>query len=148
MNRFLPWLCCFLCLLLGLSAGWWFGYTRPIARNQRQLLQEYQRVGDAFHATDGEMAGFGLRLPEIRDSIQRQDEFAAAMALAALVKLEERDTNKARERLVGVIAIYYNTWHNNGVDTNVVNHIEKYAARYRDLAAAISTNRNTKNKAE
>ena len=142
MNRFLPWLCCFLCLLLGLSAGWWFGYTRPAVKNQQKLLQEYKNIRDAFHATDREMRDYGFRLPEMWDSMQRQDEFAAGMALAALVKIEEGDTNKAKERLAGVIGIYYHTWHNNAANTNVINHIEKYAAKYLYLAAAISTNRN------
>ena len=96
MNRFLPWLCCFLCLLLGLSAGWWFGYTRPSVKNQRQLLQEYQKVRDAFHATDREMTDFGSGLPEVWESMQRQDEFAATMALAALVKIEAGDQEIGR----------------------------------------------------
>ena len=90
------------------------------------------------------MANLGARLPEFWDATQRQDEYAAAMALAALVKLEEGDTNKARERLAGTIGIYYHTWRDNGADTNVIRNIEKYAGKYPLLSNAIWAGRGEK----
>ena len=75
------------CVLLGVGIGWYFGFTRPATRNQRKLLSEYQFVRDNFHTTDKEMA--------------------AAMALGALVKLEQGGVEKAKSRLETTISIYY-----------------------------------------
>jgi hypothetical protein len=75
------------CLLVGIGLGWFFGYTRPAAKNQRELLRQYQCVRDNFHMTDAEMADFGEHQQEYFAAMKRQDEMAAVIALAALVKL-------------------------------------------------------------
>jgi hypothetical protein len=144
MKRYLPWIICCLGLLVGVSVGWVFGHTRPELSDQRKLLAEYQRLRDAFGLTDEEMSRIGALLPTLQTQMQRQDEYAAAMALAAFHRLEEGDTNKAKEVLAATIGTYYHTWRDDGGDTNVISRIEKYAAKYQVLASAISTNRNTK----
>jgi hypothetical protein len=123
-------------ILLGLGFGWYFGYTRPVAQNQRKLLKEYQTVRDAFHATDEEMADFGGRLPEFWDMAKRQDEMAAVIALAALVKLEQGDIEKAKWRLQTEISTYYRGHRHDG-DSNVLLHITRFAATNAALSNAI-----------
>ena len=136
MNRTLQPLVCFLCLLLGLSVGWYFGYTRPVAKDKRKLLKEYQVVRDNFKMTDAEMADFAEHHKEYWEAMKRQDEMAAVMALAALVKLEQGDIERARTRLEGTISIYYRGHRHDG-DSNVLRHITTFAATNAALSNAI-----------
>lgn len=109
--------------------------------NQHKLLKEVHSVRGAFQATD-DKTDFGMKPPEFQDRLRREDDYAADIALAALVKLETGDTDAAKRRLIGAIKLYYLRWHNHGGDSNVLSWIEKYAAQYPDLGAAIS-NTNT-----
>jgi hypothetical protein len=136
MNRFLPQVVCGLCLLVGLSVGWYADYTRPSVRGQRKLLKEYQTVRDAFRLTDEDMAKWGGRIPEFFDSVRRQDETAAAMGLAALVRLEKGDTESARNVLQKTISIYYRSHRDDG-NTNLLKHITNFAATNASLSNAI-----------
>lgn len=136
MQRLLPAIACSLCLLLGLSVGWYFGYTRPSVKNQRKLLKEYQVVRGAFGLTDKQMAEIGEQLPQIRQQMAREDEMAAAMALGALVKLEQGDIEKAKSRLQTTISIYYRRHHHDG-NTNVLRHIMTFAATNAALSNTI-----------
>ena len=124
------------CLLVGIGLGWFFGYTRPAAKNQRDLLRQYQYVKDNFHMTDAEMADFGEHQQEYFAAIKRQDEMAAVIALAALVKLDQGDIEKAKWRLQTEISTYYRG-HNRDGDTNVLRHITTYAATNAALSNAI-----------
>ena len=125
------------CLLVGIAAGWYFGYTRPAAKNQRELLQQYQYVRDNFHMSDAEMADFGAHEQEYFAAMKRQDETAASMALGALVRLERGDIERTRHVLEQTISIYYRGHRQDG-DSNVLRHIETFAATNASLSNAIS----------
>ena len=124
------------CVLLGVGIGWYFGFTRPATRNQRKLLSEYQFVRDNFHMTDKEMADFGEHRAEYFAAMKRQDEMAAVIALAALVKLEQGDMEKTKSRLQTAISIYYRGHRQDG-DSNVLRHITTFAATNAALSNAI-----------
>lgn len=62
MKRFVPVL---VSVLIGVSIGWYFGYTRPVARNQRKLLKEYQLVKETFQMSDADMADFAKTVKSI-----------------------------------------------------------------------------------
>jgi hypothetical protein len=133
MKRIIPLL---VAILLGLSVGWYFGYTRPVAQNQRKLLKEYQSVRDALHATDGEMAHFGGRLPEYWDAVKRQEEFAAGIALGVFFKLEKGNVEGAKSNLATTVAIYYRGHRHDG-DTNFLARIERIASTNAAISNAI-----------
>lgn len=136
MRRFLPALASCLCLLLGLSVGWYFGYTRPSVQNQSKLLNEYQSLRDKLGMTDEQLAEIGKQLPHLRRQMAREDEMAAAMALGALVKLERGDIEKARSVLERTVSIYYRGHQHDG-NSNVLRNIEKLAASSASLSNAI-----------
>jgi hypothetical protein len=123
-------------LVVGCGIGWYFGYSRPVAENQRKLLAEYQRVRDAFHATDEEMADFGGRLPEFWDAAKRQDEIAAAIALSVFHQLEGGDIDGAKKNLATTVSIYYRGHKYDG-NTNVIAHIKRYASTNAAISNAI-----------
>jgi hypothetical protein len=123
-------------VLVGVGIGWYFGYTRPVAENQRKILKNYQTVRDAFHATDEEMADFGGRLPEFWDAAKRQDEFAAAVALATFRQLEAGDVSRAKKTLANTMGGYYRGHRDDG-NTNVLAHIQSLAATNGKVADAI-----------
>ena len=127
MRRSIPAVLCVLCLAAGLTAGWYLGYTRPVAENQRRILTEYEHVRGAFHATDEEMADFGTRLPEMWEAIHRQDEMAAAMAWHAHRLVHQGDTNRAMELLAKTVRMYWIDHHDNG-NSNLIANIERYAS--------------------
>ena len=124
------------CLLAGISVGWFLGYRRPVAKNQRELLRQYQIVRDNFHMSDADMADFGAHQQEYFAQMKRQDEMAAVIAFAALVKLDEGDLEKAKWRLQTEISIYYRS-HNRDGNSNVLRHITTYAATNAALSNAI-----------
>jgi recombinational DNA repair ATPase RecF len=105
-------------------------------KNQRKLLAEYQAVRDAFGLTDKQMAEMGEQLPQMREQMMRQDEFAAAIALAAFTKLEQGDIERAKWRLVTTISIYYRGHKHDG-DSNLLARIERYAATNAAISNAI-----------
>jgi hypothetical protein len=124
------------CVFIGVGIGWYVGYSRPTAKNQRKLLSEYQFVKDNFHMTDAEMADFGEHHAEYFEAMKRQDEMSAVIALAALVKLNQGDMEKAKWRLETAIAIYYRG-HNQDGNSNVLRHITTYASTNVALSNAI-----------
>lgn len=44
------------CLILGIGVGWYFGYTRPTTKKQRELLAQYQYVRDNNVFKDSDLA--------------------------------------------------------------------------------------------
>jgi len=70
------------------------------------------------------------------DAMKRQDEMAAVVALAALVKLDGGDIEKAKSRLHTAISIYYRGHRDDG-DSNVLRHITAFAATNAALSNAI-----------
>lgn len=124
------------CLIVGVGAGWFLGYVQPTATNQRELLQQYRYVRDNFHMTDAEMVDFGEHEKEYFDAMKRQDEMAAAIALGALGRLNHGNIDRTRHVLEQTISIYYRGHRDDG-DTNIIRHIEEYAATNASLAHAI-----------
>jgi hypothetical protein len=136
MKRFLPATCFGLCFLLGLSIGWYFGYTRPSVRDQRKLLEEYRTVRDGFRLSDKEMAEIGAQLPNIRKQMERSDEFAAALALGVFKELEAGKVESAKKHLGQTVSIYYRGHRYDG-DTNLLAKIERYAVTNAAISNAI-----------
>jgi len=124
------------CILIGIGIGWYYGYTRPVAKNQRELLKQYQYTRDNFHMTDAEMADFGKHESEYFAAMQRQDEFAAAIALAAFKNLEASNTDRAKWELETTVSAYYRGHLHDG-NTNLLHHIVYYAATNSALSNAI-----------
>lgn len=120
-------------ILAGIGIGWYFGYSRPVVRNQRELLKEYQYTRDNFHMTDAEMADFANHKAEYFEEMKRQDEMAAVIALMAL---EVGDTERAKKVLVTTVSSYYRVYSKNG-NTNLIRHIVSYAATNSALSNAI-----------
>jgi hypothetical protein len=123
MKRILPLI---FSLLFGIGIGWYFGYTRPVAKHQRELLKEYQDVKNEVHVTDEEMADMGRKIPQYFKDMKRQDEMAAAVALSALMKLEAGETDAAKLSLLQAVGSYYRLYH------------EQVGDKYPDIAAEIS----------
>jgi hypothetical protein len=116
--------------------GWYFGYTRPSVTNQRELLKKYQLEKDNFHVTDADMADFAAHKKEYFEGMKREDEMAAAMAFAALLRLERDDIAKARNVLERTISIYFRGHRHDG-DSNILRNIEIFAATNASLSNAI-----------
>jgi hypothetical protein len=124
------------CVLAGLGIGWYFGYTRPVAKNQRELLKQYQYTRDNLHMTDAEMADFAKHESEYFAAMERDDEFAAAVALNALQNLEAGDTERAKWELESTVSVYYRAYSSGG-NTNLIGHIVSYATTNAALSNAI-----------
>jgi hypothetical protein len=98
--------------------GWYFGYTRPAAQNQRKLLWELRANKDGFHQTE------------------QQDEFATAVACGAFARLEAGDTENAKHKLLTTISIYYRAHRLDG-NSNIIAGIEAFASTNAALSNAI-----------
>ena len=127
-----------LCISLGIGIGWYLGYTRPAARSQRELLEQYQYVRDNFHLTDQEMAEAGPKIPQYFEDMKRQDETAAKFGLGGFRLLERGETDRAKQYLLKAVGSYYRLYHNKGGDTNFLFKIEEAARQYPLLATEIS----------
>ena len=126
------------CLIVGVGIGWYFGYTRPTGKNQRELLAQYHYVRGNLHMTDAEMAEAGPKMPQYFEDMKRQDETAARFALGAFVILEHGDADRAKTHLLKAVGSYYRVYHGNGGDTNFLAKIEEAAQKYPAVAAEIS----------
>ena len=135
MKRIIPLL---ICLFVGVGIGWYFGYTRPTAKNRRELLAQYQYVRDNFHMTDAEMAEAGPKIPQYFEDMKRQDEMAAVVALGAFKHLERGEIDGSKKSMLRAIGSYYRVYHTKGGDTNIMAQIEKAAQDYPALAAELT----------
>ena len=133
MNRVISFL---VCILIGVGIGWFFGYTRPAAKDQRELLKQYQYVRDNFHMTDAEMADFGKHRAEYFEAMKRQDEVAAAIALGAFKNLEAANIEGAKWKLATTVGIYYRG-HSRDGDTNLLARIVSCATTNAAISNAI-----------
>ena len=124
--RILPYI---ICLLPAVILAWY-------AWSNHKLITEYHIVRDNFRMTDAEMADFGEHRQEYLDAMKRQDEFAAAIALRVFYQLESGDTEGAKKNLATTISIYYRGHKHDG-NTNVIAHIESYAATNAAISNAI-----------
>ena len=121
MKKFLLLTCCLLCFLISLFGGWYYGYTRAVARAERILQQDKEMIIDHFHET------------------KDQDEFAAAIALGAFKRLQAGDLDRVQFKLLATIGIYYHAHRIDG-NSNLIESIERYAA----TNAAVSNTINRK----
>lgn len=121
----------------GLGIGWYCGYNRPVAHNQRKILNEYQTVRDSLKLSDGEMAELGRKLPEFRESAKRQDEFAAAIALSVFQQMEAGRVDEAKSNLVKTVASYFRGHRHDG-NTNLLARINRIAATNLAFSNAIN----------
>ncbi|MGD9634874.1 MAG: hypothetical protein AB7G28_19870 [Pirellulales bacterium] len=126
------------CLFIGLGFGWYFGYTRPVAKHQRELLAEYQQVKEQMGLTDVEMAEAGRNFPQYFRDMKRQDEIAAAVALSALMKLEAGETDAAKASLLQAVGSYYRLYHDNDGDRVLLDKMAVAARDYPSIATEIS----------
>ncbi|HYG35204.1 MAG TPA: hypothetical protein VEC99_10490, partial [Clostridia bacterium] len=135
MKRIIPLV---ICLFVGGGIGWYFGYTRPTAKNQRELLAQYQYVRDTFRMTDAEMAELGPKIPQFFEDMKRQDEMAAAFAFSTFKILARGDVEGAKTRLLKAVGSYYRLYHGKGGDTNILAKIEEAAQKYPEVATEIA----------
>jgi hypothetical protein len=129
-------LACSVCILIGIGIGWYVGFNRPVAKNQRALLKQYQYTRDKFHMTDAEMADFGKHEAQYFAEMQRQDELAAALALQSFKDLEAGHTQRVKHGLATMVSAYYRQYSSDG-NTNLIRHIVSYAATNAALSNAI-----------
>ncbi|SRR6266446_1556456 len=135
MSRLLPITCCVLSLVLGVSIGWRFGHV-TLLPEQRKRLEEYRQVKATFGMSEKDMAKLEGYLPQMRKDLARTDEFAAGVALSALTSLERGDAERARKVLSQTISMYYRAHRDDG-NTNVLAHINQFAATNAALSNAI-----------
>jgi hypothetical protein len=127
----------FVCLFLGAAIGWSFGYTRPVARDKAEVLNQYRRTKDAFRLTDAEMIEYGNKVPKYLAAVRRSDELAATLSLEAFEQIERGDTEKAKQFLVSKIGYYYAAHRTNDGYTNLITRIERTALKCPAVAAEI-----------
>lgn len=96
---------------LGVGLGWYFGHRQAAVQNDQGILRE-------FHET------------------KQQDEFAAAVALAAFAKLQAGQAEKAEHELATTVSIYYRA-HGRDGNTNLIASIVAYAATNSAMSNAI-----------
>jgi hypothetical protein len=108
------------CILAGIGIGWYFGYTRPVAKNQRELLSKYQPMMDEFEAFNKQREAYAKEAEPWMAS-------SASIALGALKNLKTNDMEDAKYRLAAIVAAYYRG-HSRDGDTNLLNRIVTFAA--------------------
>ncbi|MGP8201298.1 MAG: hypothetical protein ACLQU4_17545 [Limisphaerales bacterium] len=133
MNRAVIFL---LCVAPGIAIGWYYGYTRPVAREQRQLLEYAQDFRDHFPNFESNMAALNKSREEYSKAAKPYMAESASRALAALKRLDSNDLGGTRTMLVAAIANYYRG-HSNDGDTNLLARITALAAKDTVLSNAI-----------
>lgn len=118
MNRFRPLLVSILCLLLGLSVGWYIGHRRTVAETEQMVREDRETIRDQFHQTE------------------HQDEFAAALASHVFAALEDGSVDKAKHGLLTTISTFYRAHRLDG-NTNLIAAIERYASTNTAVSNAI-----------
>ena len=122
-------------LLFGSCIGWYFGYTRPVAKQYRVIRDQM------FHMTDKEMAEAGGKVrehfPQFMEGMKRSDDLTAAIALAAFERIDQGNTEGAKKLLLAPVRDYYQRYTGKGGDPAILARIEAAAQKNHDLAAAI-----------
>jgi hypothetical protein len=136
MNRLLPAVCSVLCLALGFSLGWYFGYSRPVAENQRRLLKVDQTAREAFRAVVEDFSDYEAKPPQFWEAAKIQNEYAALISLQVLKDLEQSELHKAKQELASTVGLYYRAHRRDG-NTNLLACIERVATANTALSNAI-----------
>jgi hypothetical protein len=125
--------------VVGLGAGWYFGYTRPVTKGYRELKA-------ALHLTempDKQMAEAGAQIrdhmPEFIERMKRSDDMAASLALGSFKREEQGNVDGAKKLQLQFIGNYYRQYHAKGGDGKILGSIEEAAKQSPDIAAAIAT---------
>ncbi len=117
-----------ICILAGIGIGWYFGYSRPVAENQRELLQQNQYIKEHFHEFDLDVADFKKRESEISVAAKPWEASTASIALIGLKDLDTNNMEDAKFRFAELVGFYYRG-HLHG-DTNLLlTDIETFAAK-------------------
>lgn len=83
-----------------------------------------------------QMTDYAQHWHEYLDATKREDEMAATMALGALIRMDAGDTNRTKHLLETTISTYYRGHRTDG-NSNVLNHIETFAATNASLSNSI-----------
>ncbi len=125
-------------VLIGISVGWYFGYTRPVTKGYRVLKE-------ALHITDmpdKQLAEAGAQIrdhmPEFMERMKREDDMTAALALGTVKRLELGNAEGAKKLLLPFIGGYYRRYHAKGGDRDTLARIEEAAQQYPDIAAEVA----------
>ena len=124
------------CILVGIGIGWYFGYTRPVAENQRELLKDNQFFRDHTQGFDAAAAYFEKRQAEYFKEAEPWEASSASITLAALKNLKTNNLGDAKFRLASIVALYYRS-HSRDGDTNLLANIVAFAATDNVLSNAI-----------
>jgi hypothetical protein len=125
-----------ICIAVGIGIGWYFGYTRPTARNQREVLRQAQYLRDHHHEFDSLIADLDKARAVYRKAAKPYFAESASIALAALKRIDSNDVEGARSMLALPVANYYRG-HSNDEDTNLLARIVAFAATDTVLSNAI-----------
>ena len=112
------------CLLVGIGIGWYFGYSCPAAKRQRELLEKYQPLKEEL---DTNMAYLNKQREEESKKAEPWMAASASIALAALKELKTNDMEDAKYRLAQIVSAYYRG-HSRDGDTNLLHSIVSFAA--------------------
>jgi uncharacterized membrane protein len=107
-----------------------------VGKIRQKVLREYELAKAKFHMTDADMAYFVRNRAQMWDGIKRQDEAAAAMALAALEELEHGDIEETRKILETEVSTYYRGHHDDG-NSIFLHSVEIFAAKNTSFSNAI-----------
>jgi len=122
--------------MIGIAAGWFFGYTRPVARQQRELLAQYENAKEILHMMDAQMTNTASELPDLLTAMKRNDRDVAMVGLRGIEILDRGDVAGAKKYLAYWIGSYYRVYHTAG-DTNLIARIERAASTNAVIAAEI-----------
>ena len=127
-----------LSVVIGVSVGWYFGYTRPVTKGYREL----KSVLHLTEMPDKQMAKIGAEIrdhmPEFMDSMKRSDDMTTAVALAAYSRLDQGNVDGAKKVLLPCIGGYYRHYHTSGGDQKILASIQEAAQQHPEIAAEIA----------
>ncbi len=125
-----------LCIILSLCIGWYAGFTRPVIKNQRALLEYNQYVKDHLPDFKSDMIEFNKQREEASRQEAPYAASTASIALAALKSLDANDQDDARARMAAIVGNYYRG-HSVDGDTNLLDRIVASAATNTVLSNSI-----------
>ena len=134
MRRYLPQITCVLSFLLGISIGWYFGYTRPATRMHALDAAVLKETG--MSESEASKA-----VPEALAAIKREDESTALVSLKAIRMVDSGDVERAEKYLAYWVGSYYRVYHGQGGDTNLLKEAEATAATNKFIRAELSKQR-------
>jgi hypothetical protein len=119
------------CILVGFGMGWYYGYTRPTAKDQRAILNNQQYFKAHLTNFDAAVADFKQRESKISVAAKPWETASASVALMGLKDLETNDMAGAKYRLAELVGLYYRPYsHDANAGTNLfLREIAAFAAK-------------------